>query len=152
MTTGTFAEGIEAAARMCADWRCVGHEHDCGCALCGVARGLSTAIRALAPPPPEVSGVGACTSRVCERPGADPMACSRAWAGPEAFVPCVCVCHEPAPDGAAREGSPLTPFGEMVSRFHDHHCPGAGESGCCELGDYLRACTTTPPSAPGREA
>jgi len=33
------------AAKLADDWRCTGHEHDCGCPLCGVARGLAAAIR-----------------------------------------------------------------------------------------------------------
>lgn len=44
------APAVSAERERCAviadEWRAAGHEHDCGCPLCGVDRGISRAIRA----------------------------------------------------------------------------------------------------------
>jgi len=40
------AAGVREAAGVADQWwRCAGHERDCGCALCGVPRGIAKAIR-----------------------------------------------------------------------------------------------------------
>lgn len=42
----------EACARIADSWRAAGHEDDCGCALCGIARGIARALRARDATPP----------------------------------------------------------------------------------------------------